>query len=403
MTIILVDRFMDNKDSTSIKYKLYNKGPDDKYPTFSICLEGHSFLWYNDHRIFNEYGLSTNSYNKMVMGELALTYEYIPAAGLYRKVPVQIRNDSLSYEHFHVQVSDFLEVADFKTNKENTTFYYEDGMSRTAKLPFFIGYQTTTMVCFTRQSDDISNLIRVFDSIALKKDVLTKINYGNTKVKFIFHYPGQLLRSLDTPSLSTTFANYHWDNILSFNLAQNTILRKRPESNNPCDEDIDNQDEKFLLEVSKTIGCIPPYWKSTIQVPQKMNECSTQEELKDAYYYSQNYKKILPTYGTPCLDMFVSVNYNWLIDNDERFSNITITYKQKYYEEIQYGQDFTVESFISNVGGFIGMFLGYSLMQLPDFLLGFVGTFEMIKKRLSTGNYENKDKLLYYMSFDMLY
>ena len=40
----------------------------------------------------------------------------------------------------------------------------------------------------------------------------------------------------------------------------------------------------------------------------------------------------------------------------------------KYYEEIEYSKDFGSESFISNLGGFIGIFLGYSMMQLPELL-----------------------------------
>ena len=375
---------MRNADATSIQYKLYNQGPNDKYPTFSICLEGSSFLWYNNHRIFDEYGLSTKSYEQMVMGEDALTYEYIPTSGLYKKVPVNIKNDSLSFNQFHVQISDFLEVADFKTSKENNTFYYKDGLSETMKPPFFIGYQTTTMVCFTRKSDDVLNLIRITDTMTMKKDVLRKLIYDNTKIKFISHYPGQLIRSLDTPAFSTTFASYHWNQKLSFNLATNTILRKRAESKIPCDIDIENQDEHFLNKISEKLGCIPPYWKATMHKTLNLVDCTTPQQLKDAYRYSQDHKKLLPTYGTPCLDMFSSVTYNWLIGNiDEKWSNISFTYKEKYYEEINYAQDFNLESFISNVGGFIGMFLGYSLMQLPDFLLGFVGIFEKMKQKLS--------------------
>ena len=172
-------------------------------------------------------------------------------------------------------------------------------------------------------------------------------------------------------------------------MAQHTILRKRHDSNKPCNNEIENQDQNYLLGVSKSIGCIPPYWKNVIVNPPEMMECSTQKQLKEAYHFTQNLRQILPSYGTPCLDIFDSVSYNWIkatLNNDNKLSNITMTYKQKYYEEIKYGKDFTLESFISNVGGFIGMFLGYSLMQLPDFLLGFVGTFELMKKRLSTGN-----------------
>ena len=386
---MLVERFMENRDATSIQYKMYNDGPEDKYPTFSICFEGNSFLWYNEHQIFHEYGISASTYETMVMGKDTFRKEYIPEKDLYKKVPIGLRNDSLPFDQFHVQIGDFLEVADFKTNKDNNTYYYQDGLSQKVKPPFFIGYQTATMVCFTRQSDDISNLIRVSDSIAFKRDVLTNLHYKNTKIKFISHYPGQLFRSFDTPSFSTSFARYHWDEILSFNLAQHTILRKRHDSNKPCNIEIENQDQNYLLGVSKSIGCIPPYWKNVIVKLPEIMECSTPKQLKEAYHFTQNLRQILPSYGTPCWDVFDSVSYNWIkatLNNDNKLSNITMTYKQKYYEEIKYGKDFTLESFISNVGGFIGMFLGYSLMQLPDFLLGFVGTFELMKKRLSTGN-----------------
>ena len=40
----------------------------------------------------------------------------------------------------------------------------------------------------------------------------------------------------------------------------------------------------------------------------------------------------------------------------------------KYYEEITEIKDFGFEDFISGLGGFIGIFLGYSLMQIPELL-----------------------------------
>ena len=85
--------------------------------------------------------------------------------------------------------------------------------------------------------------------------------------------------------------------------------------------------------------------------------------------------------------MFSSVTYNWLSDTDNKLSNISFTYKEKYYEEILYDRAFNPESFLSNVGGFVGMFLGYSLMQLPEMLFGLAGTFEILKKKLSAGKY----------------
>ena len=41
---------------------------------------------------------------------------------------------------------------------------------------------------------------------------------------------------------------------------------------------------------------------------------------------------------------------------------------EKYYEEIKQVEDFGFQDFVSNVGGFFGIFVGYSMMQIPELL-----------------------------------
>ena len=41
------------------------------------------------------------------------------------------------------------------------------------------------------------------------------------------------------------------------------------------------------------------------------------------------------------------------------------------YEEIRYIKALGFENWLSNVGGFVGIFLGYSMMQFPEMLLVF--------------------------------
>ena len=57
-------------------------------------------------------------------------------------------------------------------------------------------------------------------------------------------------------------------------------------------------------------------------------------------------------------------DYEYLDDH----SFIEIQYADKYYEENIQVQDFGFQDFISNLGGFIGIFLGYSMMQIPQLL-----------------------------------
>ena len=47
---------------------------------------------------------------------------------------------------------------------------------------------------------------------------------------------------------------------------------------------------------------------------------------------------------------------------------VMFLYGDSVYEEIQNTKSFDLESFVSGVGGFIGIFLGYSILQLPELL-----------------------------------
>ena len=75
--------------------------------------------------------------------------------------------------------------------------------------------------------------------------------------------------------------------------------------------------------------------------------------------------------GVPCLDVYISTVWKFVPRTGSatiKNSNIKFIYKDKYYNEIEYLPDFGPEDFISNFGGFVGIFLGYSLMQLPELL-----------------------------------
>ena len=48
---------------------------------------------------------------------------------------------------------------------------------------------------------------------------------------------------------------------------------------------------------------------------------------------------------------------------------ISFLYTDRFYETVEYERSFGFESFWSGVGGFVGIFLGYSMMQV-NWLLG---------------------------------
>ena len=85
----------------------------------------------------------------------------------------------------------------------------------------------------------------------------------------------------------------------------------------------------------------------------------------------------MENHDRPCTDMYNIAGWNWLeIDGRKKYHEIQIKfyYEDQYYQELEYWPDFDLETFISNIGGFVGIFLGYSMMQIPEV----IGTITLI-------------------------
>ena len=159
-----------------------------------------------------------------------------------------------------------------------------------------------------------------------------------------------------------------WTKFLRIAISKVTVLRNRPNSNVPCDPDLQNDDEKLQMEIIKHIGCIPIYWKNNVGTDLDIKICSTSEDLQKAFYYIENYKTVFAAYSPPCISAEVRTEFDMLEENESEDPKIQFLYRETVYEEITNTESFNFESFISGVGGFAGIFLGYSILQLPELL-----------------------------------
>ena len=76
-------------------------------------------------------------------------------------------------------------------------------------------------------------------------------------------------------------------------------------------------------------------------------------------------------YTGPCTKVSFVVTVQEKTKNKEKDPQsfvLVFNYLEEMYQEIRNERDFNLEMFGSSVGGFIGMFLGYSLWQCPEML-----------------------------------
>ena len=142
----------------------------------------------------------------------------------------------LNLTNFHVHFSEILVKAKFtyENSSHSVRFQHQPDKTPIVSIPFHVGYHTPDMICFTRNSKGSINQVRLHDHLALRISILKNTLYRKTTMKFYVHHPGHLIRSLDNPSMSTSFSYYQLDTITEAKLSQGTTLRKRRDSKEKC-------------------------------------------------------------------------------------------------------------------------------------------------------------------------
>ena len=372
-TLKNIGRYNEDASETTVSYKKYGNTVEDKYPSFSVCFKGNGLYIFNESAIFTAYGIHPRDYEKMIHGEGAFQYEYDPSIRRYSKTALDPKyKPNVEFEGYDLfQLYPSLEIV-----KDAKFVVVVEHQKRTflgnvyGEQPFYISYQASNLVCLTRNQSYTLDYIRNYDTVMFKFPPLPPNKVF--KLTTFIHYPGQLLRSFDTPRYETTLKKF-LKRAVYFKLSQTTVLRKRTVQSNPCNENIGDHDLHSIESIINDTGCVPPYWRNIIGTSSSLMECSSPEQFKEVYDLTKDYKKALKDREDPCVDMFNSVVSKVQTDHKD-FENcetciyFEIAYLEKYYEEIKEIKDFEFQDFISNIGGFIGIFLGYSMMQIPQLL-----------------------------------
>ena len=89
------------------------------------------------------------------------------------------------------------------------------------------------------------------------------------------------------------------------------------------------------------------------------------------------------TYPLPCLGIEnLTYDYSEKIGVDSRPDSrfmVMVHFPNRKYRRITHVQEYGIESLVGNIGGCIGLFLGYSLLHFSDFIVSLFGN---IKQRL---------------------
>ena len=384
--------------------KTFNGDPDDKYPSFTMCFQGDKFHWYNDENIFDSYALNGTQYELMLKGKRATMSQRDENSKLYVKEPVVFGNhQNVNFTSFYVRPEDFIYELKFFTEKSiaDASFLNDRSGNQTLNSFLHLGYQTAEKICFTRNSNDALKTIRLHDSITFDSSIIKR--YEDTDLEIYIHHPNHLIKSFDKPKYKASFRyllsilkpNDDGPKTLEFKISQIKQLRKRSDSPNPCTKRIVNYDEYYREQLTNQLGCNPPYWMNTFSNLDNLESCRNDTILQEAYSRIADPEALLEQLKFPCYEMILlSIDsINNAPSPKPTDMSISFFYTEKTYEEIKYSRMMNIDGWISNVGGFIGIFLGCSMLQIPEFLVFIMAYIKAKNKTLKKVRTENRNKL----------
>ena len=133
----------------------------------------------------------------------------------------------------------------------------------------------------------------------------------------------------------------------------------------------------IMREAAKIASCVPPHLNTSLDYP----TCNSAEKMK--FFFKPGITNNLVPSSVrqkllePCIRL-QSAAFNILLEqrqskcgrivstDEESSAQVGFIFKNERYREIRYTQKFDIESLIGNVGGYIGLFLGFAIWQLPD-------------------------------------
>ena len=407
-TVLQFVRYFDNEDTPTIVFKKFNESPDDIYPDVTFCLSGQHNIYERAKSYLKEnYSLNTFEYFNLLSANKEM----------WEKVPNASKLGDIEFEDTIPKMQDFIVYYYMTLHDRMSPLYGKPLMDKVLRRT----YQLPGLICYTRRFGAFLNRSLVsLESFRLR---LTKVS--NSHVSIFFHYPGQMLRVLFgmdrsfKTQLKVTKQMMRTSNNYEIKVTQMTVLKRRADAVVPCDRSVDvTDDERFWNEIFNQLSCIPPFYKRfTPKDNQGSENCKTFDDFErtknltdpNGHRAKQIAKKekMLSSFVIPCNQMGIITNVDRKdkkelaimsnggaaekVNNSQEANNedeliLELTYSIDSYMEIKNGKDFGMDSLWSYTGGYIGLFLGYSLFSLLSD--GFDGIMLLCKLKRSP-NYTN--------------
>ena len=355
-------RYVQNYSTSLIDFRTYLEREEDIYPSFSFCFREDAI--YNREKInasgiekyrgFLEGKMWDEEMRKIDYDEITMDLkDYVKSVSALHKYGGS-SHYSWIHNDYH-ESKDMLKSSELKPN-----------------FPFYTSFRHGSMKCFSLDISDknMPGVLKYTTEVLIIE--WKNVNLLSSSMPgYFMHYPGQLFRA--SPLVAEYIPNQgFFTGLLSaknFWIDSVEVLKRRNTLKSECLEDSEKDQEYIISKLFEKTQCKPPNWKDA-----KYPTCNSKISMAKSYVHSMFFgdAKFLNKTIRPCNQLktivFQTQDIPMVKEDINVHSNHTmfIIFKGTTYKEILHIRSFDIESLVGNMGGYIGLFLGFAIWQVPD-------------------------------------
>ena len=296
--------------------------------------------------------------------------------------------ENLYHNNTMINLEDYLVFATMKTDKPGIRVYeFKKERSignETWEPTFFPSLSEPQKRCWTFEIPYNPRQKATEYGVMLNRSIFEK-NPMDLHKRPAFHkfeirlsYPGQQLTSPATKSNwgIETGKSY----TMKFEIQNMVVMKRRNKLNDECQKNWTNNDHWLINDMASKLGCVLPHWKINTTYPNCVGEKlkgmnNLLKNLQDYPYPCQTIEKVLYLYQeTAGLDnkdetIVASKEKDEPTYDLQEIIQVMLNFQGPTYMEITQIRAYDGQSLIGNAGGYVGLFLGVALIQLPSAIL----------------------------------
>ena len=379
MSVYCAHKFYLNKDSSVVEFHNFNGNEDNIYPTLSLCFNGGGMF---NQKLLSKVHLPVEILNTSI--KKAKYYEQFLLGNLSTRAYLNISYNNVTPDMTRILENMKLFSAD-ETGDFDIYHYWQGG----AHFPFYESLKSPTDKCFSMDIDSknvpalkIHHLSKIRLAIFnFLNGVFAEYNWGWLNLDIYLSYPNQLMRSYPIFSIKQ-LENRKYSSTVKVMLHATEVILRRNKYNDICEENWVDDDNQIIQKLVEKVGCHHEFWKADASVP----ICQSQKEfmgLKLPRLMTIG-TSFLDDYPKPCREIqnIISTAEETTLSESEAndwdfpvpFISFEFHFKTGTFKVIQSVRAFDGESLIGNLGGYLGLFLGFSIWQAPEVM------FKIMKK-----------------------